>query len=81
MSALTEIFNYLFAYLFVCTSLLFSDLNTDASFLSPEVQEIVFSIGQNLNAETFATLRPILFISTGIFVCGAIIGFVKRLIK
>lgn len=81
MSALTEIFNHLFAYLIVFVSVFFDSGTANIDYLSPNVQEIVLSIVLNLNEEQFVTIRPIVWLSTGIFACGAIIGLAKRLIK
>lgn len=92
MSALTELFNYLFAYLIFFVDTLFFDLNIKLDYMSPSVQEAYYSILENLtlfvgeeNIETwFMTLHHVhsyMLLPIGIFVVGAIIGLVRRLVK
>lgn len=92
MSALTEIFNYLYAYLIFLVDIFFFDFNLQLDFMSPEVREITSLIEQNLvlfvgekNVDAFITtisnIHPYLMLSIGIFACGSIIGLVRRLVR
>lgn len=92
MSALTEIFNYLYAYLIYLVDIFFFDLEINLDFMSPEVREIYSLIDQDLllfvgeeNVDAFLTsisnIHPYLMLSIGIFACGSIIGLVRRLVR
>lgn len=86
MSALTTIFNYLYAYLVAILGIVLG-VN-----IGPLKNETVNNIVTNISVYIASTLtpeqienlvkvRPILWLSIGIFACGAVIGLTRRLIR
>lgn len=85
MSALTEIFNHLYAYLLSFLSLV---LGTNGIVPDGPVGDIcndiilkMYSMFTEEQILHFLELKPILFLSIGIFACGAIIGLIHRLMR
>lgn len=85
MSALTEIFNHLYAYLLAFLTFV---LGIETKVPNGPVGDICQDISQNLFSMFteeqilhFMEIRPILLISIGIFACGALIGLVHRLMR
>lgn len=87
MSALTEIFNYILAYLAFFFSILF-DLDALEFDFSPEITDILIKISTDF-MNTFPDLdvlriplsTPLLLLPVGIFVIGVVIGLCKRLMS
>ena len=86
MSALTTIFNYLLAYII---AFLYFVLGLDLShFVSGTVSEILGEIEFNFielfseeQIDIIISIRPILYLSIGIFSVGSIICLIHRLMK
>lgn len=87
MSALTEIFNYILAYLVFFFSILF-DLDSLEFDFSPEITDILIKISTdfmntfpNLDVLKIPLSTPLLLLPVGIFVIGVVIGLCKRLMS
>lgn len=85
MTALTTMFNHLLGWLFALVMVLFGipqDSFASDKF-SPEVMEIANKFAEEfftLNPD-FKPLSPIILLPVGIFLAGAIIGLVRRLVR
>lgn len=87
MSALTEIFNYILAYLIFSFGFLF-DLDSLAFDFSPEITEILTKMSidfltafPNVDPLEIPLISLLLLLPFGIFAIGVVIGFCKRLIR
>lgn len=84
MSALTVVFNHLTAYLWFFVYFAFGE-PAILDVLSDEQLAVINNIitqGELLFGDSFVIEpRPVLIIGTSVFICGAVIGLVRKLIK
>ncbi len=87
MSALTELFNYILAYLIFFFGLLF-DFDSFSFDFSPEITEILtkmaidfFTAFPNVDPLKIPLFSSLFLLPFGIFVIGVVIGFCKRLMR